>query len=173
MNVTGWPGGKPPGKKQPGDVARPGDDIFPKRVVVFSPHPDDDVISMGGTLIRLVEQGHEVHVAYKTSGNIAVFDSDALRFADFATEFNRAFGIDIEELARIEDHIENVPPPQEARADRQPGSPADQGAHPLQRGQGGRAAVRRAARRTCTSSTCRSTRPGGSPRSRSARRTST
>ena len=61
---------------------RPGhrDDIFPKRIIVFSPHPDDDVISMGGTLIRLVDQGHEVHIAYQTSGNIAVFDEDALRF---------------------------------------------------------------------------------------------
>jgi glucosamine-6-phosphate deaminase len=106
MDVTGWPGGKPPVKKQPGDVHRPGDDIFPKRVLVFSPHPDDDVISMGGTLIRLVEQGHEVHVAYQTSGNIAVFDSDAISFTEFATEFNRSFGIDTKPLMQIEDHIE-------------------------------------------------------------------
>ena len=62
--------------------------------MVFSPHPDDDVISMGGTLIRLAEQGHEVHVAYQTSGNIAVFDDDAVRFADFVRDFNRAFAID-------------------------------------------------------------------------------
>ena len=54
-----------------------------QRLLVFSPHPDDDVISMGGTLIRLVEQGHKVHVAYMTSGNIAVFDHDAWRFTDF------------------------------------------------------------------------------------------
>ena len=74
------------GEKQSGDIERPSDAIFPKRVLIFSPHPDDDVISMGGTLIRLVEQGHEVHVAYQTSGNIAVFDEDAIRFADFATE---------------------------------------------------------------------------------------
>jgi glucosamine-6-phosphate deaminase len=67
-----------------------------KRVLVFSPHPDDDVISMGGTLIRLVEQGHEVHVAYMTSGNIAVFDYDAWRFIDFSAEFNRLFAIDQE-----------------------------------------------------------------------------
>ena len=106
MDVTGWPGGKPPVRKQPGDVDRPGDDIYPKRVLVFSPHPDDDVISMGGTLIRLVEQGHEVHTAYQTSGNIAVFDSDALSFTEFATEFNRSFGIDTKPLMRIEDHIE-------------------------------------------------------------------
>jgi len=106
MDVTGWPGGKPPIKKQPGDVDRPTDDIFPKRVLVFSPHPDDDVISMGGTLIRLVEQGHEVHVGYQTSGNIAVFDCDALNFVDFATEFNRSFGIDIEQTRQTEKHIE-------------------------------------------------------------------
>lgn len=66
----------------------------PSRVLVFSPHPDDDVISMGGTLIHLVDQGHEVHVAYMTSGNIAVFDHDALRFADFVAEFNQHFNID-------------------------------------------------------------------------------
>ena len=77
--ITGWPGGKPAHAKQPGDRPSPRDEIFPKRVLVFSPHPDDDVISMGGTLIRLVDQGHEVHVAYQTSGNIAVFDDDAIR----------------------------------------------------------------------------------------------
>lgn len=65
-----------------------------KRVICFSPHPDDDVISMGGTLIRLVEDKHEVHVAYMTSGNIAVFDHDARQIADLAAEFNRLFGID-------------------------------------------------------------------------------
>ena len=70
----------------------PHEDIFPKKVLIFSPHPDDDVISMGGTLIRLADQGHEVHVAYQTSGNIAVFDDDAIRFAEFAADFNRAFG---------------------------------------------------------------------------------
>ena len=106
MDVTGWPGGKPPVKKQPGDVDRPADDIFPKRVLVFSPHPDDDVICMGGTLIRLAEQGHEVHVGYQTSGNIAVFDGDALSFADFATEFNRSFGMDTKKIEKIEKHIE-------------------------------------------------------------------
>jgi glucosamine-6-phosphate deaminase len=67
-----------------------------KRVICFSPHPDDDVISMGGTLIRLVEDGHEVHVAYMTSGNIAVFDHDALRLVDQVNEFNRLFGIEQE-----------------------------------------------------------------------------
>ncbi len=64
----------------------------PKAVLVFSPHPDDDVISMGGTIIRLVEQGHKVHVAYMTSGNIAVFDHDARRFVDFVDEFLSTFG---------------------------------------------------------------------------------
>ena len=64
----------------------------PKTILVFSPHPDDDVISMGGTIIRLVEQGHKVHVAYMTSGNIAVFDHDARRFVDFVDEFLSAFG---------------------------------------------------------------------------------
>ena len=63
-----------------------------KTVLVFSPHPDDDVISMGGTIIRLVEQGHDVRVAYMTSGNIAVFDHDARRFVDFVDEFVTAFG---------------------------------------------------------------------------------
>ena len=104
--ITGWPGGKPAGARRPGDIERPRDSIFPKRVVIFSPHPDDDVIAMGGTLIRLVEQGHEVHVAYQTSGGLSVFDHDAIRFADFAMEFNRIFGIDQKETARIERHIE-------------------------------------------------------------------
>jgi glucosamine-6-phosphate deaminase len=96
--ITGWPGGKP-GKPrrirgvEPGaGGARPRTDEFPKRVVVFSPHPDDDVISMGGTFIRLCEQGHEVHVAYQTSGNIAVWDESADRHVDFVDEFCRAFG---------------------------------------------------------------------------------
>ncbi len=104
--ITGWPGGKPHEMKRPGDITRPHDAVFPKRVLIFSPHPDDDVISMGGTLIRLVDQGHQVHVAYQTSGNIAVFDGDVTRFADFASEFNRAFGIGggvaDEIMARIE-----------------------------------------------------------------------
>lgn len=104
--ITGWPGGKPIHRKQLGD--RPGnrDDIFPKRVVLFSPHPDDDVISMGGTLIRLVDQGHEVHVAYQTSGNIAVFDQDALRFAEFAADFCREFDVHADGLDRIEEHVD-------------------------------------------------------------------
>lgn len=104
--ITGWPGGKPAERKQPGDFARPHDDIFPKRVLVFSPHPDDDVISMGGTLIRLARQGHDVHVAYQTSGNIAVFDDDALRFCDFMSSFNRTFGVAPKQTEELDAHIE-------------------------------------------------------------------
>jgi glucosamine-6-phosphate deaminase len=77
----------------------------PTTVLIFSPHPDDDVISMGGTLIRLVEQGHRVHIAYQTSGNIAVFDHDARRFADFVVEFNRMFGIDVEQTERVRERV--------------------------------------------------------------------
>jgi glucosamine-6-phosphate deaminase len=73
--------------------------------LVFSPHPDDDVISMGGTLIRLVEQGNKVHVAYMTSGNIAVYDHDAWRFIDFAAQFNRLFGIDQQQTTQIQEGI--------------------------------------------------------------------
>ncbi|CAM1355301.1 putative glucosamine-6-phosphate deaminase-like protein BT_0258 [Tenacibaculum halocynthiae] len=77
--ITGWPGGKPGA-----DDSRRPERSTPekKRVIIFSPHPDDDVISMGGTFDRLVEQGHEVHIAYQTSGNIAVSDDDALKFAE-------------------------------------------------------------------------------------------
>ncbi len=78
--ITGWPGGKPntADKNRP-ERAKPAK----KSVLIFSPHPDDDVISMGGTILRLVEQGHEVHVAYQTSGNIAVHNRDALRYIEF------------------------------------------------------------------------------------------
>jgi glucosamine-6-phosphate deaminase len=79
----------------------------PRSVLIFSPHPDDDVISMGGTLIRLVEQGHKVHVAYMTSGNVAVFDHDARRFADFVVEFNKLFGIDREQTERVRERVLN------------------------------------------------------------------
>ncbi|MCA9224025.1 MAG: glucosamine-6-phosphate deaminase, partial [Planctomycetales bacterium] len=74
-------------------------------VLCFSPHPDDDVISMGGTLIRLVEDGHETHIAYMTSGNIAVFDHDAQRVADLVTEYNRLFGIDQERSQAVEKEV--------------------------------------------------------------------
>jgi glucosamine-6-phosphate deaminase len=78
----------------------------PCTALIFSPHPDDDVISMGGTLIRLVEQRHRVHVAYMTSGNIAVFDHDAWRFVDFAVEFNRLFQIDEEHTEKLKERMQ-------------------------------------------------------------------
>ncbi len=89
-SITGWPGGKPeaiiphhPERSVP----------YPKRSVVFSPHPDDDIISMGGTFMRLQDQGHDVHVVYQTSGNIAVTDEFVTRFLDFAVGFEDMFGI--------------------------------------------------------------------------------
>ena len=86
--ITGWPGGKP----NADDTYRPERATpYPKRIVVFSPHPDDDVISMGGTIRRLVEQGHEVHIAYETSGNIAVSDEEVVRFLHFINGFNQLF----------------------------------------------------------------------------------
>ncbi len=88
--ITGWPGGKPNA-----DDARRPERAKPakKRVIIFSPHPDDDVISMGGTFIRLVDQGHDVHVAYQTSGNIAVFDEDVIQYADFFQEADLALHV--------------------------------------------------------------------------------
>ncbi|MDH5602731.1 MAG: glucosamine-6-phosphate deaminase [Cyclobacteriaceae bacterium] len=86
--ITGWPGGKPnaddsqrPERREPAC----------KRVIIFSPHPDDDVISMGATLMRLVDQGHDVHVAYQVSGNIAVADDEALRYAEFLNDNNKLY----------------------------------------------------------------------------------
>lgn len=87
--ISGWPGGKP----NTDDSTRPERaKPYPKRVVVFSPHPDDDVISMGGTLARLSEQGHDIYMAYETSGNIAVFDHDVIRYLDFIRESADLFG---------------------------------------------------------------------------------
>lgn len=87
--ITGWPGGKP----NTDDTTRPERaEPAKKRVIIFSPHPDDDVISMGGTFLRLVEQGHDVHVVYQTSGNIAVHDHDAKRYLEFYKEFNQQAG---------------------------------------------------------------------------------
>ena len=81
--ITGWPGGK----KDADDSTRPERSVpYPKRVIIFSPHPDDDVISMGGTAIRLHDQGHEVHIAYQTSGNIAVSDDFVTQVIDTARE---------------------------------------------------------------------------------------
>ena len=86
--ITGWPGGKP----NADDTYRPERAMpFPKRVIVFSPHPDDDVISMGGTIQRLVNQGHDLHVAYETSGDIAVNDEEVTRFMHFVNGFNQIF----------------------------------------------------------------------------------
>jgi len=95
--ITGWPGGKP----NADDTNRP-ERAKPakKRIIIFSPHPDDDVISMGGTFLRLVEQGHEVHVAYQTSGNIAVHDHDALRSMEFFEEFGGLYGMEGEDLSK-------------------------------------------------------------------------
>jgi glucosamine-6-phosphate deaminase len=97
-SITGWPGGKPnavipahPERSSP----------HPKRVMIFSPHPDDDIISMGGTFMRLHEQGHDVHVGYQTSGNIAVTDEFVTRFLDFAVGFEDMFGIDNNKSSEI------------------------------------------------------------------------
>jgi glucosamine-6-phosphate deaminase len=96
--ITGWPGGKP----NADDSQRP-ERAMPakKRSVIFSPHPDDDVISMGGTFIRLVDQGHDVHVAYQTSGNTAVWDDDVLRYMEFAIDFNQSIGDDNSHLKNL------------------------------------------------------------------------
>ena len=94
--ISGWPGGKPDAD----DSTRPVPSTpFPKRVVIFSPHPDDDVISMGGTFIRLVEQGHDVHVAYQTSGNVAVHDDVVLQHMDAARELG--FGDRFDEVKEL------------------------------------------------------------------------
>jgi glucosamine-6-phosphate deaminase len=94
--ISGWPGGKP----NADDSTRPvASTPFPKKVIIFSPHPDDDVISMGGTIIRLVEQGHDVHVAYETSGNVAVHDDVVLQHMDAANELG--FGDRFDEVKEI------------------------------------------------------------------------
>ncbi|MEI6695159.1 MAG: glucosamine-6-phosphate deaminase [Bacteroidota bacterium] len=88
--ITGWPGGKP----NADDSNRPERaNPYPKKVLIFSPHPDDDVISMGGTFMRLIEQGHEVYTAYQTSGCIAVHDDDVLRYLDFVKDFENEYQI--------------------------------------------------------------------------------
>jgi len=97
-SITGWPGGKPnavipthPERSEP----------YPKKVIIFSPHPDDDIISMGGTFQRLHDQGHDVHVAYQTSGNIAVTDEFVTRMLDFAVGFEEIAGIDTQKSSSI------------------------------------------------------------------------
>jgi glucosamine-6-phosphate deaminase len=97
-SITGWPGGKKefnlpthPERSEP----------YPKTCVIFSPHPDDDIISMGGTFMRLHDQGHDVHVAYQTSGNIAVTDEFVTRFLDFAVGFEDMFHMDNKQSQQI------------------------------------------------------------------------
>jgi glucosamine-6-phosphate deaminase len=100
--ITGWPGGKPNADdSQRPERANPAK----KRAIIFSPHPDDDVISMGGTFIRLADQGHEVHVAYQTSGNTAVWDDEVLRFMEFATDYSKSLGL---ESSKLEDLYTNT-----------------------------------------------------------------
>ena len=101
-SITGWPGGKPdshlpthPERSEP----------YPKRVVIFSPHPDDDIISMGGTFQRLHDQGPDVHVAYQTSGNIAVTDEFVTRFLDFAVGFEQIAGINNDQSEKIFEEV--------------------------------------------------------------------
>lgn len=94
--------------------------LEPKKIICFSPHPDDDVISMGGTLIRLNEDKHEVHVAYMTSGNIAVFDHDASRVAELVAEYNQIFAIDREHSNRLAEQV------RQAIAQKKPGQPDDE-----------------------------------------------
>ena len=96
--ITGWPGGKP----NADDSTRPERALpYPKRVIVFSPHPDDDVISMGGTVRRLMQQGHDVHIAYETSGNIAVADEEVRLYMHFINGFNQLFANGSDEVIKI------------------------------------------------------------------------
>jgi glucosamine-6-phosphate deaminase len=97
-SITGWPAGKPnvdlpyhPERSNP----------YPKRCIIFSPHPDDDIISMGGTFQRLHDQGNDVHVGYQTSGNIAVTDEFVTRFLDFTVGFEEIAGIDTSKSGKI------------------------------------------------------------------------
>jgi 6-phosphogluconolactonase/Glucosamine-6-phosphate isomerase/deaminase len=96
--ISGWPGGKP----NADDSTRPERALpYPKRVIVFSPHPDDDVISMGGTVARLADQGHELYVAYQVSGNIAVFDHDVIKYIDFIKESSKIYNFDASKADEI------------------------------------------------------------------------
>ncbi|MEN5432858.1 glucosamine-6-phosphate deaminase [Sphingobacterium faecium] len=96
--ITGWPGGKPNvDDSQRPERANPAK----KTSIVFSPHPDDDVISMGGTFIRLADQGHDVHVAYQTCGNTAVWDDDVIRYLEFAEDFAKEMGIDSSKISTL------------------------------------------------------------------------
>ena len=111
--ITGWPGGKP----NADDTYRPERKDPPKkRVLIFSPHPDDDVISMGGTLLRLVDQGHDVNLAYQVSGNLAVSDADVLRYLDFVSDYSGTITEDhkmiMEQHEKIRKFLENKKPDQ-------------------------------------------------------------
>ena len=107
--ITGWPGGKPGAESE--DATRPVSAApFPKTVLIFSPHPDDDVISMGGTFIRLASQGHDVHVAYETSGNVAVHDDVVLQHMDAAFQLGFADKFD-EAKALVESKRPGEPEP--------------------------------------------------------------
>lgn len=112
--ITGWPGGKP----NADDTYRPERALpYPKRVLIFSPHPDDDVISMGGTFQRLVDQDHEVHVAYQTSGNIAVGDEDTIRYVAMMKNISMRYnknGADVD--AKIEQMLEALLKPEKMTA---------------------------------------------------------
>ena len=102
--ITGWPGGKPNFE----DTYRPErSNPSKKRVLIFSPHPDDDVISMGGTFDRLVSQGHEVHVAYQTSGNIAVSNSDVLKYVEVYESFSNKKDKELTSILKFNNEILN------------------------------------------------------------------
>ena len=102
--ITGWPGGKP----NADDTYRPERaNPYPKRVIVFSPHPDDDVISMGGTLKRLVDQKHDVHVAYETSGNIAVGDEDMMRYFLMMDKISPMFDFNTAGYEKLSEDVRN------------------------------------------------------------------
>ena len=101
-SITGWPGGKPEANL-PSHPER--SEPYPKRVLIFSPHPDDDIISMGGTFQRLHDQGHDVHVAYQTSGNIAVTDEFVTRFLDFAVGFEEIAGNNNDRTEKIFEEV--------------------------------------------------------------------
>lgn len=102
--ITGWPGGKP----NADDSNRPERATpYPKKVIVFSPHPDDDVISMGGTLRRLVEQNHDVHVCYETSGNIAVGDEEVIRYVSYLHNVCEKYGSKNDAVAKKADEIKH------------------------------------------------------------------
>ncbi|HEY3755301.1 MAG TPA: glucosamine-6-phosphate deaminase [Opitutaceae bacterium] len=116
--ITGWPGGRDPAKTKPGDapvrpLRAPSANVFPKRVLVLSPHPDDDVISMGGTLCRLADHGHEVHIAYQVSGANAVSDEGlwrTLRFVGEAELANPQAKNEVDQLCTAYEKTGNLPP---------------------------------------------------------------